>query len=114
MGDGFSGRNDAVFIFSKKLLAADGNPTIPVPQNAREHQIAIDALDGTVGTAAITILPVGMAGELPLFEADGATPVVLDMLGDARSDIRGSLQALTATLSGFDGTEYKLSIASFF
>ena len=111
----FSGQNDPVFIYSKKHLAADTSPTISVPQNARVHQVAIDALDGSAGTAAITILPVGMKNELPLFEADGSTPVVLEMIGGgARSDIRGSLQALTATLAGFDGTEYKLSIASYF
>ncbi len=111
----FSGRNDPVFIYSKKHLAAEGDQTVTLPQNAGIHQVAIDALDGSAGTAVITILPVGMKNELPLFESDGATPVVLDMIGgDARSDIRGSLQALTASLSGFDGTAYKLSITSFF
>jgi hypothetical protein len=59
---GNSGVKDPVFIYSKKHRAADGNPTIGVPQNAIIHQVAIDALDGSAGTAAITILPVGNSG----------------------------------------------------
>ena len=110
-----SGSRDNVVITSKKFAAAVTPNTIGVPQNAARHQVAIESLDGIAGTAAITILPVGMIDEIPLFEADGATPVVLDMVtGDARSDIRGSIQQLTATLAGFDGTQYKLSVTSWF
>jgi len=56
----------APFITSKKFLVADGNPTIVVPQNAHTHQVAIESLDGTAGTATITVLPVGMIDEIPL------------------------------------------------
>ena len=105
----------APFITSSKFYAGDAPVTISVPQNAHTHQVAIDAIDGSAGTAAITVLPVGMIDEIALMESDGSTPVVLNMLnGDARSDIRGSLQQLTATLAGFDGTQFKLSVTSFF
>jgi hypothetical protein len=105
----------APYITSEKFFAADAPVTLNLPQNAHTHQVAINAIDGAAGTAAITIRPVGMIDFIPLLESDGATPVVLDMInGDARSDIRGSLQAITATLSGFDGTKFKLSVTSFF
>jgi len=111
----FSGSKDPVFIHSKKYAAGDSPVTIKVPQNASTHQVAINAVDGTSGTASVTLTPVGMIDAQPLLEADGSTPVVLTMVGgDARSAIVGSLQDITFTLTGFDGTEFKLSVASYF
>ena len=111
----FSGHKDPIFISSKKYLAGE-SPVIDVPQNATIHQIAVDSVDAaTTGTATITILPVGMVNTIPLFESDGSTPVVLAMAsGDARSDIRGSLQRFVVTTAGFDGSAFKVSISSHF
>lgn len=110
-----SGVRNPVEIQSKKLNAADAPFEIEVGQDAHTHQVAIDALDGTAGTASVTVLPVGMVDEQPLYEADGSTPVVLTLVpGDSRSDIRGSLQRFTFTLAGFDGTEVKVSVTSWF
>lgn len=109
------GHNDRVSIYSKLHRPAEGPITVPVNQNAHTHQVAIEALDGTAGTNAVTLKPVGMPTAVPLLEADGSTPVVLNMIGgDARADIRGSIQEFIFTSSGFDGTEYKISVTSFF
>ena len=110
----FSGTKDPVYITSEKFSASE-SPVIKVPQDARMHQVAVSPVGAaTAGTATITVLPVGMTDELPLFESDGATPVVLTMVGDARSDIIGSLQQITFTVAGFDGTQFKASVTSYF
>jgi len=105
----------APFISSKKYDGSLANIPITLPQNAKNHQIAISPVEAaTVGTATVTIKPVGMTDFISLFEADGSTPVVLLMVGDARSDIRGSLQEINFALAGFDGTNVKVSVTSFF
>ena len=116
MSGAASGVRNPNVIYSKKHAVGD-SPTIGVPQDAVAHQIAISPIgSGTVGTATITIIPVGMTGAIPLYEADGSTPVVLSMAapGDARSDIIGNLNSIVVTTAGFDGTAYKLSITSWF
>ncbi len=116
MSGQFATSKDRAFITSLTFQAGE-SPAIKVPQDAQYHQIAISPIGGaTAGTATVTVLPVGMTGEISLFEADGSTPVILNMAspGDARSDIIGSLQSFLFTTSGFDGTSYKLSVASYF
>ena len=116
MGAQSPGRVPGSFIQVEKYPVATTNVLLLLPQGARSHQVAVDSVDAaTAGTATITILPVGMVNFVPLLESDGATPVVLNMAaGDARSDIRGSLQKLNAAIAGFDGTEFKLSVTSYF
>ena len=110
------GRVPGSFVQSKKYLASVTNVLLLLPQDARAHQVAVDAVGvATVGTATITVLPVGMVNLIPLLESDGATPVVLAMAtGDARSDIRGSLQQMNVAIAGFDGAAFKLSATSYF
>jgi hypothetical protein len=116
MAGQFAASKDRAFITSLKFQAGE-SPVIKVPQDAQHHQVAISPIGGAAaGTATVTVLPVGMTGEIPLYEADGATPVVLNMAdpGDARSEIIGSLQNFVFTTAGFDGASYKLSVTSYF
>lgn len=101
--------------YAKVHLVAETSVDVPVPINANRHNVAIETVGGgAAGDAAVSVRPVGLTSYIALLESDGTTPVVLDMItGDARADIRGSYDSIRFASSAFDGTEYKIVVASY-
>lgn len=108
------GRVEGTFVQRVPVQGA-APATIKVPRDAIQHYISIgpDGASPTAGTATLEAIPCGQSAAVPVYEADGATPVSLDMVNtDARADIAGSLDFFVVTPVGYDGTNYLVYVSS--